>query len=171
MSDDFETPEELLVLDKFVVAGRSFDNTATEDLRINPAELTSEFVSHPERFAKWATLYELAVDTETRLKDELDRVYARMDHHTRIQGKDAGVKLTETMVENTVITSAEYVDALDMYHEAKKTAGLLKAARDAMIHRRDMLIQLGATYRAEGNADISVREDTARNILRRTSNK
>ena len=75
-----------------------------------------------------------------------------------MNGRESSVKLTEKMVENTVITHPEYVESLNNHLDAKRTAGLLKAARDAMIHRRDMLIQLGATHRAEGTSDIRIRE-------------
>jgi hypothetical protein len=66
------------------------------------------------------------------------------------------------MVENTVITHPMYVELQDKYLAAKLNTSLLRTAKDAMIHRRDMLIQLGANYRAEGMSDISLKEQQYR---------
>jgi hypothetical protein len=143
MMDDDRSVSPLLEQTDFEVGGRTYGNTMRQDLNINSGDLSGDFIDHPEKFAKWATL----------------------DYTVRTQGSAAGVKLTEKMVENTVITSPEYVSAQDLYRDSTRTCGLLKVARDAMIHRRDMLIQLGATYRAEGNSDISIREDGVRGLL------
>jgi hypothetical protein len=67
------------------------------------------------------------------------------------------------MVENTVITDPKYVELQEKYLDAKRNAGVLKSARDAMIHRKDMLVQMGANYRAEGSSDISLKEQQAVN--------
>lgn len=154
-----EDTEDLELFDVFNVAGAKYPNKLKEHLYINMGTLSEEFSSHSERFAWYATAYELASDLETRLKEKLARVYATLDHRVRMEGRDAGVKLTEKMVENTVITDKNYVELQEEYFDAKRDANLLKAARDAMIHRRDMMIQMGANYRAEGASDISLKQD------------
>lgn len=158
-----------LSIDQFVAAVREgdFQELIQDDVRVNQGYLYGDFIDHPEKFQKWATLYEMAVDMESRLKNELQRMYAHCDKHTRDELKMSGIKYTEKMVENTVITHPKYLEVQEEYHDAKLISGLLKAARDAMIHRRDMLIQLGATARAEGSADISIREDAAKRIVGR----
>jgi len=142
----------------FVLDGVTYENTLLEDSRINQGDLAGDFEHHPQVFARWATLYEMSLDYVERLKRGNERDYARLDHLVRMDGKASSVKLTEKMVENTVITHPDYLESLNNYLGAKLTSGLLKAARDAMIHRRDMLIQLGATHRAEGVSDISIRD-------------
>ena len=151
----------------FSIRGETYENTLMEDVRVNQGDLSGDFEEHPEKFARWATLYEMALAEEVALKRGLERDYARLDHAVRMEGKSSGIKLTEKMVENTVLTHDNYVESLNKYLEAKRTAGLLKAGRDAMMHRKDMLIQLGATHRAEGISNISIldRETTARGIV------
>lgn len=61
------------------------------------------------------------------------------------------MKLTEKMVENEVITNPLYEAAMQAYLQAKKEHGLLMVGREAMGHRKEMLISLGANYRAEAN--------------------
>jgi hypothetical protein len=155
----------LALAEVITVGNYEFANSLSEDVHINQGNLVGDFLEHPERFAYWATIYELALDQEVRLKNELQRMYAKVDHNTRLEAASAAVKMTEKKVENTVVTHPKYVEVLEEYNDAKLRSGLLKAARDAMIHRRDMLIQLGATARAEGASDISIREDAVKGIV------
>lgn len=151
--------------DKIVINGHEYPNTLNEDVRVNQGSLIHDFSDHTEKMAYWATLYELSLDQETRLKNELSRAYAHCDKEVRQQADMSGVKMTEKKVENSVITHPMYTEIQEEYQQAKARTGLLKAARDAMIHRRDMLIQLGATARAEGDSDISIRGDAAKDVV------
>jgi hypothetical protein len=157
--------DDVLDADMIVIGDDEYENTLAEDVLINQGALHVDFIEHPQKFTKWATLYELALDKEIRLKNELQRMYAKVDFVVREEAAASAVKMTEKKVENSVVTHPKYLEVLEEYHDAKLQSGLLKAARDAMIHRRDMLIQLGATYRAEGQSDISIREQTAREVV------
>jgi hypothetical protein len=149
---------ELQLFEEFKIGDLVFPNKLNEHLALRTKHIDSCFLEHSELFAWYATAYELSLDKELRAKEELSRLYARVDNKARMDAKYAGVKLTEKMVENTVITDPEYVHTQDKYYDAKRNTGLLKAAKDAMIHRRDMLIQMGATYRAEGFSDIELKQ-------------
>ena len=145
------------LVDVYTIGDTEFPNRLAEDLHVNHTALSEVMGEHAEKFAWYSTAYELAQDHEARLKEELAKTYARLDHKIRMEAKGASVRMTEKMVENSVITHAMYTELQDKYLDAKRATGLLKAARDAMIHRRDMLIQMGANYRAEGAADVSLR--------------
>ena len=153
--------DELELFDVFKIGDETFPNNMREHLAIRNQPINEAFMDHADLFAWYATAYELALDHELRLKADLKRMYARVDAKTRQDAKMANVKMTEKMVENTVITDPTYRAVEDDYLDAQRNAGLLKAARDAMLQRRDMLIQLGATYRAEGMSDISIKEQIA----------
>lgn len=150
--------EQDLLFDVFKIGEQEFDNNLDEHLNLRTKNVNECFMEHAELFAWYATAYELALDVEIRAKDALSRLYARVDAQARDAARSAGVKMTEKMVENTVITDPQYVAEQEKYLDAKRNTGLLKAAKDAMIHRRDMLIQMGATYRAEGLSDITLKE-------------
>lgn len=154
-----EEENELELFDVFRIGSNTFPNHLTEHTDLKGKHINESFMEHSQLFAWYATAYELALDNEARLKEELSRTYARLDHLHRVNGKAAGVKMTEKMVENTVITDPAYIKASGEYLDAKRNTGLLKAAKDAMIHRRDMLIQMGATYRAEGQSDITLKQN------------
>lgn len=164
MSNDDNLEVELV--DSFTIGETAHPNKLRQHVFINRSDLSNEFAEHAERFAWYATAYELASDEELRLKEHLARVYAQVDAHVRAEAKAAATKLTEKMVENTVITHPKYVQVQEKYLDAKRNTGLLKAARDSMIHRRDMLISLGANYRAEGRSDISLKEEYYKNNIR-----
>lgn len=146
----------------YSVGAATYESTLQEDLFINRTDLSEEFSTHAERFAFYATCYELAAAKAESAKIQLERMYALLDHEKRSELLMAGVKTTEKMVENSVITDDRYVSAQDMYVEFSRQAALLKAAMTAMQHRKDMLIQLGSAARAELQADISIKAAHAR---------
>ncbi|NJL54175.1 hypothetical protein HC928_02665 [bacterium] len=149
----------------FVVGSQEYESKLHEDLYVNQSNLAAEYSEHSERFAWYATCYELSIDKLTRLEAELKRAYAIIDAEKRAEMVMAGQKSTEKMVENCVITDERYVALQNEVFEAQRQTGLLKAARDSMMHRRDMLISLGATYRAEVRADMSLKSAEVRSQI------
>jgi hypothetical protein len=162
MSDNEEHPLRQLI-STFTVDETEYENTLHEHLRINRGNLSGDYEKHSEYFAYWSTLYELALDHQTRAEIDLERLYAIIDAEKRSQLGLTGGKVTEKTVENAVITDDRYIAAQVIVLDAKRNTGLLKAGRDAMIHRRDMLVSLGANYRAESKSDISLLQDQYRN--------
>lgn len=141
----------------FQVGDLTFESKLEDDLFVNRTDLNNEFIRHPERFAFYATCYEIAANRENQYKVALDRLYASLDHEKRGELKVAGIKPTEKMVENSVITDDRYTAVQNEYIQAQRDAAVLKTAMQAMQHRRDMLIQLGSAARAEFQADISIK--------------
>lgn len=151
--------------ERITIGGVDYPNTLSEDVRINQGALIIDFTEHVEKMAYWATLYEMSLAEALALKNELSRAYAHADKSVRENAKMSSVRVTEKMVENSAITHPIYTEVQAEYEATKLRTGLLKAARDAMIHRRDMLIQLGATARAEGASDISIREQAVKAVV------
>jgi len=157
--DDAEETQQLF--DVFTIGENTFPNNMREHLDLQSKHIQDSFMEHPDLYSWYATAYELALDVELRLKAELDRTYAHCDANARQQAQAAGIKMTEKKVENVVITDDLYKQVQGEYLTAKRNTGLLRAGKDAMIHRRDMLIQMGANYRAEGNSDITLKQQQA----------
>ena len=153
------------LVDVYTIGETTFPNDLDEHVNLQTKPLNDLFIEHPGQFAWYATAYELALDVELKLKKELAETYAHVDHKTRHDAKAAGMKMTEKMVENTVITSDLYRKVYEEYLDAKRNTGLLKSAKEAMIHKRDMLIQRGSTYRSEIQSDITLREQLAKEKL------
>ena len=142
---------------KYSIGNKVYDRDLSTDLYIDKGDINSSIVNHAQQFAWYATAYELCTLHESRAKDALEELEARLDHAIRMEADGANVKMTETKVKNTVLTRSEYKEALEAYRTAQLNAGLAKSARDAMVHRKDMLVTLGANYRAEGNSDVTLR--------------
>lgn len=154
------------------VNDKDWGNPIADDVQIDNGNLDQEFLGQAEKYAWWAFLTEHAKDQVNQIKSELDVLYARLDHKVRTKAqiaavdakakKQVPVKYTEKMVENEVITSNEYQELVARYNDAKKQAGLATAGMMAMNQRRDMLLQLGANYRTEGQADPIILKEAAR---------
>lgn len=155
--------------------GVTLTSDIQDDLYINPANLQEEFLRQPELFAWWASTCELAKDLVARQKFVLERLTAAIDHRVRLEAQQESerlgktVKMTETMVQNTVISSEEYQKAMFEYLDLKKQLGMLQAGKDAIEQRKDMLISLGANYRAEASSNPSILMDAARERARRAA--
>lgn len=144
------------LVSEHVVGSHTYESTLDEDLFINRNDLNSEFSSHAEKFAYYSTCFELASDKLRRYEVELKRLYAVLDANKRSELINAGVKYTEKMIENSVITDDAYRALQDEALDAERQVGLLKAARDAMAQRKEMLISLGANQRSEYRSDPSL---------------
>lgn len=127
------------------------------DVAVNRADLDGEFCRQAELFAKYSTAYELALEKAALLELASDRLEAQLDHQGRVEALSAGLKFTETMASNYVKGHADYYAAQEKLLHAQKIAGLLKQAKDAIVHKRDMLVQLGAHERQERSSDISMK--------------
>lgn len=151
-------------------------NPIDEDVRINPADLDYEFQTHPEKYAWWAFLAEHAKAEVEMLKNQMGVLYAQIDFQVRDKArreeelakeqKRKPIKYTEKMVESEVLTSKEYQEAQKKLLQARKMAGIAAAGRAAMDHRRDMLLQIGANYRTEGQADPVILKEAAKEKAR-----
>lgn len=144
------------------IGGIDYQATLEDDIRIRAHDLDAEFLEQARKFSWWAMVAELAKDQVGRVKYELEQLYARLDAMKRAEAVAAKVKKTEKMVENEVITSPDYQVKYKEYLEAKKHYGMLQAGREAFVQRKEMLISLGANYRAEGSADPVLLQEKAK---------
>ena len=129
-----------------------FDTDFYSDVLVNQGSLNSDYEDHPQILSRWATLSELCEDYATRMKDELKRVDSSLDIMIREDLIQGGIKPTEKKVEKTILMRPEYVQQLDKYNASKLQSGLAKRAMECIMSRKDMLIGLGANYRAEGQS-------------------
>lgn len=145
--------EELLEVNAFSIEGEEYENTISKDLEIDMEHLDQCFANQAKLMAIYGFAYDKAADQESRLKIELEKIYALLDAQTRNNFEVSGHKFTEKKVHNVVITSPEYQLKQNEYQQAKLVASHLKSACLALMHRRDMLVGLGANYRAQLNLE------------------
>jgi len=148
---------------KVITSLGEFEGDLQGDLVINEGNLTESFVDQPGKYAWYAVLSSSSEATVEELKYSIDAkrdyinktLYGKLDTKVREDLDEEGEKVTETKVTSRIYQEVEYInetailnDLRAKYIEAVKTYGLLKAAREAMIHRKDMLVSLGAYKRA-----------------------
>lgn len=139
--------------------GVDFEFNLDDDVSINNADLDREFTRQVELFARYSTAYELSMYEVSKHKMELDNLAANIDVAARKQADESGVKLTVSMADHTIKGNLEYQAKQDELFQSQRTTGLLKQARDAMIQKKDMLIQLGYNQRQERGSDITMKTD------------
>lgn len=132
------------------------------DTQLDLSCLEHEACRQADVFAKYATAFAIAETEEKRVKIELEALTAKIDVRARMEANQANIKFTEKMAEHTIKGSQEYLDKTDELLQAQNITGLLKQAKDAMIHKRDMLVQLIALKRQEQASDISMKADMVR---------
>jgi len=156
MTDILPQPTLTELVPTYTVGSIDYASTLDEDLYINRGDLNTSFSEHSAKFAYYATCFELAADKLRRMEVDLKRLYAVLDHEKRMDMLNSGAKSTEKMIENMVITDDRYVIFQSDTLDAEKQLGLLKAARDSMAARKEMLVSLGANMRTEFRSDATV---------------
>lgn len=139
------------------VEGLTFSYDLVSDTEIHEVDLNSEYCKQAVLYAKYATAYERAVRRSGRVKVELEQLCIQIDVKARQEAKINDVKMTERMVENTVKGSTDYLSKHDELLQAQWITGLLKSACNAMIHKKEMLVQLGYTQRQERASELTMR--------------
>lgn len=135
-----------------------FETDFYNDVLVNQGALNTDYEEHPQILSRWATLSELCEDYAVRMKDELKRVDSSLDIMIRTEMTDNGVKPTESKVAKTILMRPELVMQQDKYNAAKLQSGLAKRAMECIMSRKDMLIGLGANYRAEGQSTFHLND-------------
>ncbi len=125
----------------------SYDLSFSDDIKIDRTDLANEFEDQPCRFAKYASLCAIMQKKLLDIKREVKELYARTDARVREAAKQAGTKLTETMVENCVVSDPDYVIKQKKESEISLMVDLLSGFKEAFKQRKDMLQQLGADNR------------------------
>jgi hypothetical protein len=153
---------------EIIIDGITYDNTFSDDVRIDRTNIEEELVTQAEKYAYYAFLAATARAKAAYGKMDRDQTYARVDHEKRNVAKAIpGFKQTEKMVENEVITDARFIEAEKKYLDLNLLADQLEKAERAMAQRREMLIQLGGITRQQMSPMRVVEQNavTARDLI------
>jgi len=137
-----------LPLIEITIDGVKYENTFQQDVSIDRTNIETELATHAEKYAYYGFLSSLAKAKAAYAKMERDQVYARLDAEKRkLAAAVTGLKYTEKMCENEVITDKRYVEIAHRYLDLELLADQLEKAERAMSQRREMLVQLGGISR------------------------
>ncbi len=120
-----------------------------DEIKIDKDDLQAAFLDQAGKYSWYAVI---SADARARLemaKHELEVKRAEVAHAFRVQSEAMKKKTTEKGVEEHVVLDQEVRAIMEAMLNARKELELVSAAEKAFVHRRDMLIQLGAMERVE----------------------
>lgn len=134
------------------------------DLKFSPENIVEAYTTHSAKFAYWAIVAAQAKSAMDKKKLELERqddfikktLVGELDGIVRQQMDEDGIKITEAKVAGRIYIHPRYLEEQSKLYslqnelaELQHQYGLLCAAKEAMVHRKDMLVSLGAQLRQE----------------------
>lgn len=145
----------------------------SSDLRISSEDINDAYINHSAKFAYWSVVAaqaKIAVDKkklEVERQDEYMKktLLGELDASVRRKLNQEGERVTEARVTAGIYSHSRYQEEQDKLYalqdellELQGQYSLLYAAKEAMNHRKDMLVSLGAQLRQEGdNGDVYVK--------------
>ena len=126
-----------------------YDIDVDAEMALNPNDLESSFLDHAGKYAFYAVVHAHAQGAVDDAKHQLEMAKATEGSRLRGVKDDKGKAPSEKRIELMLEEQEEVIKARKAYNEAKRQEAILKAVREAFVHRRDMLIQLGASERVE----------------------
>ena len=121
------------------------------DVKIDNSDLQGEFLRQAELSAAYGYLLAEAEREEKLIDYQLERIYAVLDKEVRDQFEKNKVKVTEVKIRNAVITDQKYqIIKLELI-EAHRNRQLFKATCNALSHKLQALINMGADHRKTFN--------------------
>ena len=136
------------------------------DLKFTPEDINTAYMEQPAKFAYWSIVAAQAKAAYDKKKLEVERqedymkkmLISELDKIVRHKLEDQGKRITEAMVSSNIYTHPFYAEEQQKLYalqdellELQRQCSLLYAAKDAMIHRKDMLVSMGAQLRQESN--------------------
>jgi hypothetical protein len=125
---------------------------AEMEIKIDEADLARELAEHSSKLVYAA---EQAVKVSLQYEEfklKVDELYALLDRDTRAAAELAGKKITEKVVENTILLNEDYQKASRHLIQLKAQADIMRYRKEAWRERGSMLVQLSTNRRAEMEA-------------------
>lgn len=126
------------------------------DLELDRSNLDYEFGRQASLAAVYGYLFSEAEAAEARASLDEEILTAKKDRQLRSDFLREGTRVTEKLIEKTLLLDDELIDAKKSVIEAKKTKRLFKAAVTGLDHKLQALINAGATDRS--NRDVVIKD-------------
>ncbi len=129
--------------------GNRYKIDIDKEISIDQQDLMTAFLDQAGKYAWYATVHSAAVSRVERLERKSKVVRSMVaDRMRRMKGED-GKKISETEIGSRLDSDPEVVKAEEEVMDARSQEGVLRAVKEAFVHRRDMLTQIGADVRQE----------------------
>lgn len=151
------------------------ENQLKEDLGYSLVDISGAQSRQAQLFVHYGTLAAKAARQVDNIKLLLENTEAAVYRSIRDGAAKAGEKVTETLLEKLVSRHERVIKVKRALNEAKQIEAVAKIATEGFRHRKDMLVQHGATEREEMKGELvtrlrSSREDDLNNLKDRYKN-
>lgn len=128
-----------------------------EDITIDVDDLQGEFVKQSGLYYYYSSKLEEVRESLYLEKVAMEILEAKLSISFRTSTTNSN-RVTESQVLSHIKTSPEWEEKQKQLAALKKAEGQYKAIVESLIHKKDMLIQLGAAKRSEYGADVAIRD-------------
>jgi len=126
------------------------------DTNINGAELNDLFLNQSGLVAYYSVLLAKAAYQSGEFKLKRDVQMANVSSEYR-ENPPSDKKLTESALSELVLKDKRVQAVKAAYLRAEEVEAVLKGAVDALRHRKDMIVQLGAASREEAKGQVRMK--------------
>lgn len=138
---------------KFKLDGVEYVVDVEKEMEINVSSLDEERIKHASRRA-WLGVASVRYKVHAeRLYHELKILKAKLAKEYRSWASQNQTRVTESMVEENVLTDERYLNLLEEYFEVSKIAEELSKVERAYDDRKDMLLEISRDRREEMRLD------------------
>ena len=139
----------------------TLDNDGRLRLQIDPLRLDEEWLGQPQIFYNQAEKAAKAQFDYDEAVSELKRTKAELDRRVRDNPEEHGIsKLTETIVEQTVVAQIEYQAADKQVNKTRFRLNIENGAVEALQQRKRALTMLVELWIREYYADRAMKSNT-----------
>lgn len=131
-----------------------------DEVVIDERDIDKELAEHPVKFALWATMHSETRERVAYLELEMDRLEADLGQQLIDDTPEGEKRPTEKQIDIRVKGNTKYRKFEDELIKVKALQDRLLVARDAMTHRRDVLVALATNKRREMDVDLARRART-----------
>ena len=129
-----------------------------KELKINENKLNVHLTRQPSKFARFATLSALAWARAKRAKYALEEYENKLDLDIRKKADEKEGKLTENQIKALIKTDSNRMALVNALIEAEEQADIVQAAKQAFEERKDCLLSLAYSRRAQFEEELTIKE-------------
>lgn len=126
------------------------------DTNLNDTDLNDAFLNQSGLVAYYSTLHAKAAYQTGEFKLKRDVQMARVSKNLR-ENPPSDKKLTESALSELVQDDPRVQSIIAAYLRAGEVEAVLKGAVEALKHRKDMIVQLGASSREEAKGEVRMK--------------
>lgn len=121
-------------------------------LKINELDINNEFINQAPNYVRANIRYNKAQEVIGQIKLEIESLISQKDAELR----SSGAKVTEAFIDKTISGDADVLALKRKLNLATTQVNIYQSICRGWEQKKDMLVQLGSTMRAEINGQVSI---------------